>query len=108
MVSSWSIWRDSTSSGASSVRGRVQRLRNRWRSAVSSTSDMRAQIGESVSLRASIGTLVVLGLRDIRMAASPTTAYLMVGGQCSSDCAYCGPVSYTHLRAHETRHDIVC
>jgi biotin synthase len=43
-----------------------------------------------VSLRASIGTLVVLGLRDIRMAAAPTTAYLMVGGRCSGDCAYCG------------------
>jgi len=24
------------------------------------------------------------------MAASPTTAYLMVGGRCSGDCAYCG------------------
>ena len=43
-----------------------------------------------MSLRASIGTLAVLGLRDIRMAAAPTTAYLMIGGQCSSDCAYCG------------------
>jgi len=43
-----------------------------------------------VSLRASIGTLVVLDLRDIRMAAAPTTAYLMVGGRCSGDCAYCG------------------
>ena len=43
-----------------------------------------------MSLRASIGTLVVLDLRDIRMAAAPTTAYLMVGGQCSGDCAYCG------------------
>ena len=41
-------------------------------------------------VRASIGTLTVLGLRDIRMDAAPTTAYLMVGGQCSSDCAYCG------------------
>src|SRR5450756_3040232 len=65
-------------------------MRNRWRNAVFSTSDARMQAGEPVNLRASIGTLVVLGLRDIRMAASPTTAYLMVGGQCSSDCAYCG------------------
>src|SRR5450756_1858338 len=24
------------------------------------------------------------------MAAAPTTAYLMVGGRCSGDCAYCG------------------
>jgi biotin synthase len=63
-------------------------MRNRWRNAVSSTSDDLAR--KQVNLRASIGTLVVLGLRDIRMAASPTTAYLMAGGQCSSDCAYCG------------------
>lgn len=41
-------------------------------------------------VRASIGTLTVLGLRDIRMDAVPTTAYLMIGGRCSSDCAYCG------------------
>jgi len=43
-----------------------------------------------IVVRASIGTLTVLGLRDIRMDAAPTTAYLMIGGQCSSDCAYCG------------------
>lgn len=41
-------------------------------------------------MRASIGTLAVLGLRDIRMAAVPTTAYLMVGGRCCGDCSYCG------------------
>jgi biotin synthase-related radical SAM superfamily protein len=55
---------------------------------VSSTSDVRTR--RQVTLRASIGTLVVLGLRDIRMAAAPTTAYIMVGGRCSGDCAYCG------------------
>ncbi len=42
-----------------------------------------------MDVRASIGTLAVLGLRDIRMAAVPTTAYLMVGGRCSGDCSYC-------------------
>ncbi len=41
-------------------------------------------------LRASIGTLVVLGLRTARMEAAPTTAYLMVGGKCANACAYCG------------------
>lgn len=41
-------------------------------------------------MRASIGTLSVLGLRDIRMAAAPTTAYLMVGDRCCGDCSYCG------------------
>jgi len=43
-----------------------------------------------VSLRASIGTLAVLGMRDIRMAAVPTTAYLMTSNSCMGDCAYCG------------------
>jgi biotin synthase len=43
-----------------------------------------------MNLRASIGTLAVLGLRDIHMAAVPTTAYLMTGGTCTGDCAYCG------------------
>ncbi|HWQ21290.1 MAG TPA: radical SAM protein [Clostridia bacterium] len=41
-------------------------------------------------MRASIGTLAVLGLRQIRMDAVPTTAYLMTSGRCSGDCAYCG------------------
>ncbi len=41
-------------------------------------------------VRASIGTLAVLGLRHVRMAAVPTTGYLMVGGTCTADCAYCG------------------
>jgi biotin synthase len=41
-------------------------------------------------VRASIGTLTVLGLRHIRMAAVPTTAYLMISGRCTGDCAYCG------------------
>jgi len=43
-----------------------------------------------VSVRASIGTLAVLGMRDIRMAAVPTTAYLMTSSSCMGDCAYCG------------------
>lgn len=41
-------------------------------------------------VRASIGTLAVLGLRQIRMIAAPTTAYLMTSGRCAGDCAYCG------------------
>lgn len=43
-----------------------------------------------MTLRASIGTLGVLGIRDIRMEAIPTTAYLMIGSRCTGDCAYCG------------------
>lgn len=48
------------------------------------------QLADMSALRASIGTLAVLGLRDLRMAERPTTAYLMVGGRCASDCSYCG------------------
>ena len=40
-------------------------------------------------IRASIGSLGVLGLRDIKLPAPPTTIYLMVGERCMYDCAYC-------------------
>ncbi|MBL7200332.1 MAG: radical SAM protein [Anaerolineae bacterium] len=40
-------------------------------------------------IRVSIGTASVLGLCRIPMAAAPTTAYLMVGGRCVMNCAFC-------------------
>jgi biotin synthase len=40
-------------------------------------------------IRASIGSLGALGLRDIKLPAPPTTVYLMVGERCVYDCAYC-------------------
>ncbi len=40
-------------------------------------------------VRPSIGTLGALGLRRMNMAAMPTTAYIMVGDRCSSNCAFC-------------------
>lgn len=40
-------------------------------------------------VNASIGTAVVLGLADVAMDAAPTTAYLMLGGRCVMDCAFC-------------------
>src|SRR5450756_378394 len=43
---------------------------------------------------------VVHGLR--RLAMVPGSELLVVGA------GTLGPVSYTHLRAHETRHDLVC
>src|SRR5450759_2723235 len=36
-----------------------------------------------------------------RMRSDPRTTLRL-------SCGGCGPVSYTHLRAHETRHDLVC
>jgi biotin synthase-related radical SAM superfamily protein len=40
-------------------------------------------------IKVSSGTLGVLGLADTRLDAPPTTAYLMVGGRCRRDCAFC-------------------
>jgi biotin synthase-related radical SAM superfamily protein len=37
----------------------------------------------------SAGTAAVIGLRRIRQTDPPTTAYLMVGARCASDCAFC-------------------
>jgi biotin synthase-related radical SAM superfamily protein len=47
------------------------------------TSQGRAKINVS------IGTAVVLGLAEVPMAAAPTTAYLMLGGRCRMNCAFC-------------------
>ncbi len=40
-------------------------------------------------VKVSIGTAVVLGLARAPMAAAPTTAYLMLGGRCQMNCAFC-------------------
>jgi len=37
----------------------------------------------------STGTCGVLGLAEVRMDAAPTTAYLMLGGRCNMNCAFC-------------------
>jgi len=37
----------------------------------------------------SIGTAVVLGLVKAPLAVAPTTAYLMLGGRCLMNCAFC-------------------
>jgi len=37
----------------------------------------------------SVGTAAVLGLQRVRQSDAPTTAYLMIGGRCSHDCAFC-------------------
>lgn len=41
------------------------------------------------NINVSIGTAAVLGLTDVAMDAAPTTAYLMLGGRCVMDCAFC-------------------
>jgi biotin synthase len=41
------------------------------------------------TIRVSAGSAAVIGLNDIRLAAAPTTAYLMSGEGCVHDCAFC-------------------
>lgn len=42
-----------------------------------------------MNLRASMGTLSVLGLKKVRMDCPLTTGYFMVGGGCRQSCAFC-------------------
>jgi biotin synthase len=54
----------------------------------------RKSVGEVKTLalsriQVSIGTAAVLGLADVPMAVAPTTAYLMLGGRCLMNCAFC-------------------
>jgi biotin synthase-related radical SAM superfamily protein len=44
---------------------------------------------ERSKVNVSIGTAAVLGLADVPMAVAPTTAYLMLGGRCLMNCAFC-------------------
>jgi biotin synthase-related radical SAM superfamily protein len=46
-------------------------------------------IGTIDKISVSIGTAAVLGLAGIPMAVAPTTAYLMLGGRCLMNCAFC-------------------
>jgi biotin synthase len=43
----------------------------------------------ATSVNVSIGTAAVLGLARVPMAVPPTTAYLMLGGRCLMNCAFC-------------------
>lgn len=40
-------------------------------------------------IRVSIGTEGVLGLRNLKTDAPPTTAYIMIGSKCSNKCMFC-------------------
>jgi biotin synthase len=46
-------------------------------------------VGTIDKISVSIGTAAVLGLTAIPMAVRPTTAYLMLGGRCLMNCAFC-------------------
>ena len=45
------------------------------------------------TIRVSIGTASVLGLAHAPMEIAPTTAYLMLGGRCAMNCAFCAQAS---------------
>ncbi len=47
----------------------------------------------------SAGTAAILGLRRLRQADAPTTAYLMVGERCPYDCAFCAQARHSAARA---------
>ena len=49
--------------------------------------------------RVSSGSAAVLGLCDLRMDAAPTTAYLMLGGRCQRNCAFCTQARESHASA---------
>jgi biotin synthase-related radical SAM superfamily protein len=51
-------------------------------------------------INVSIGTAAVLGLADVPLGAAPTTAYLMLGGRCLMNCAFCA-------QARESEADIL-
>src|SRR5450756_2778612 len=58
-----------------------------------------------VELRGQQGMLVLTTCASLLLPSIPTlllTCMPALRAECS------GPVSYTHLRAHETRHDLVC
>ena len=49
-------------------------------------------------IRLSIGTEGVLGLRNLKTDAPPTTAYMMIGSKCSNKCLFC-PQSQNSMSA---------
>jgi len=51
-------------------------------------------------IRVSIGTAGVLGLVRVPMAVAPTTAYLMLGGQCVMNCSFCAQARESKSNGH--------
>lgn len=50
-------------------------------------------------INVSVGTAAVLGLEHVPMAAAPTTAYLMLGGRCLMNCAFCAQARESQANA---------
>src|SRR5450756_2997361 len=60
---------------------------------------------QSLGLAVQLCTLPWLGFVPDEVRAAPPVAVARLGARLKVDP---GAVSYTHLRAHETRHDLVC
>jgi len=54
---------------------------------------------KTTNVNVSIGTAGVLGLTNVAMNVAPTTAYLMLGGQCSMACAFCAQARTSQANA---------
>jgi biotin synthase len=52
-----------------------------------------------LDVNVSLGTAGVLGLAQVPMAAAPTTAYLMLGGRCLLNCAFCAQARQSQASA---------
>lgn len=50
-------------------------------------------------IQVSVGTATVLGLAQAPLAVAPTTAYLMIGGRCLLDCAFCAQGRHSRASA---------
>lgn len=50
-------------------------------------------------IKCSAGTAKVLGLKELKSDALPTTAYLMTGERCSHDCSFCPQAKNSTSRA---------
>ena len=50
-------------------------------------------------IKCSAGTASILGLKEVKSDAPPTTAYLMTGERCTNDCSFCPQASNASSRA---------
>jgi biotin synthase-related radical SAM superfamily protein len=64
-------------------------------------ANMKTQKGLPKTIRASVGTAVVIGLLNGKLDAAPTTAYLMTyrRGKCTANCGFCPQARGSHGRA---------
>src|SRR5450759_5945714 len=79
----------------------------------STADDSTSSSGPKATSVAATGTASVSGARIADAPAGPPGEWQMPAGDYASSryselASITPPVSYTHLRAHETRHDLVC